>query len=361
MRGCALFGNGGTSSGIEVAGPNGGIGVQALIENNFIQGFGTGIDGNAPGHSGFLITIRGNTIQGNATGIDFSPAAGDGLENARVENNNISNNNTGIITTGPSVEVSILGNSFDANSVNAINATNSIIYADNNHFENPDLTSPTEYVLFNGGSMVIHGGWMMERRTSGTYPWMISASGFGTLVVDSPYLSSGGGTVSNFVTVSGTTISPVLNVMLPSGFANLFSVPNGVTPGLYGLSGLQSGNGKVATAIANSQAASMNVDGASNVTFKLGSSPFLTRTASNYVLSGNNIPILTSFTTSSAEGDNVTVTGMTAKGHCSSPTATNSIATTITGIYISGKTTNRITVNHSVKAGGTFDISCTPN
>lgn len=71
-------------------------------------------------------------------------------------------------------------------------------------------------------------------------------------------------------------------------------------------------------------------------------------------------PIAASLTTTAATTDNVTVTGMTASGHCSL-TPTNSTASGLAAIpYISNKTTNQITVTHSVTALATFDILCTP-
>lgn len=76
---------------------------------------------------------------------------------------------------------------------------------------------------------------------------------------------------------------------------------------------------------------------------------------------GYNIPIVTSFTTTAATSDNVTVTGMTSAGHCSL-TATNSgAAGGIASVYVSAKTTNQITVTHTATSGWTFDVMCTLN
>jgi hypothetical protein len=76
---------------------------------------------------------------------------------------------------------------------------------------------------------------------------------------------------------------------------------------------------------------------------------------------GNNIPIVTSFTTTADKTDKVTVTGMAAGGHCSL-TATNAgAAAGIASVYISHKTTNQITVTHAATSGWTFDVMCTPN
>lgn len=73
-----------------------------------------------------------------------------------------------------------------------------------------------------------------------------------------------------------------------------------------------------------------------------------------------NSPLAASLVTTAATTDNVTVTGMTASGHCTM-TATNAAASGLAAVpYISNKTTNQITVTHSVTANANFDILCTP-
>jgi hypothetical protein len=74
---------------------------------------------------------------------------------------------------------------------------------------------------------------------------------------------------------------------------------------------------------------------------------------------GPNIPIVASFSTASG-ADNVTLTGMTSGGHCHVQ-PTNAGGAAMTGVYVSAKTTNQITVTHSGTTGGNFDVSCTPN
>lgn len=72
-----------------------------------------------------------------------------------------------------------------------------------------------------------------------------------------------------------------------------------------------------------------------------------------------NRVLVTSFTTTAASSDNVTLTGMTSSGHCSL-TPTNATASGLAAVpYISAKTTNQVTVTHSVTSGATFDILCT--
>lgn len=70
--------------------------------------------------------------------------------------------------------------------------------------------------------------------------------------------------------------------------------------------------------------------------------------------------ISTSFTTTAAASDNVTVTGMTASGHCYLTPTNTGAAAGIASVFISAKTTNQITASHTATSGWTFDVVCTP-
>jgi hypothetical protein len=73
------------------------------------------------------------------------------------------------------------------------------------------------------------------------------------------------------------------------------------------------------------------------------------------------LELFASLTTTSAKDDNVTLDGMTANGHCTGLTPTNSTAAmNIATTYISAKNTNRITISHAPVAGMTFDVACAP-
>jgi hypothetical protein len=76
---------------------------------------------------------------------------------------------------------------------------------------------------------------------------------------------------------------------------------------------------------------------------------------------GKNVPIVTSFTTTSAATDAVTVNGMTASGHCSLTPTNAEAARGSASVYVSSKTTNRISVTHAPSPGWMFDVMCTPN
>lgn len=96
--------------------------------------------------------------------------------------------------------------------------------------------------------------------------------------------------------------------------------------------------------------------GASPVTFQVGHF----NGVNGVNLNGLPIIIAASLVTTAATSDNVTVTGMTASGHCTM-TPTNAAASGLAAVpYISNKTTNQITVTHSVTANANFDILCTP-
>lgn len=75
---------------------------------------------------------------------------------------------------------------------------------------------------------------------------------------------------------------------------------------------------------------------------------------------GNNFPLLASFTTTTSTSEIVAVPGASSSSHCWAQ-ATNATAAALTGVFLSAPTTNAVTLNHSATAGGTFNVSCTPN
>jgi hypothetical protein len=100
-----------------------------------------------------------------------------------------------------------------------------------------------------------------------------------------------------------------------------------------------------------------NAENSTNV-FRLDDSGNLTTTGS---VKGQNVPIVTSFVTTSATTDNVTLTGMTVNGHCSLTPTNAGAAEGSSSVYVSNKAPNRITVAHASTSGWTFDVMCTPN
>jgi len=65
--------------------------------------------------------------------------------------------------------------------------------------------------------------------------------------------------------------------------------------------------------------------------------------------------------TSGSSSDNVTITGVRASSHCTLSPTNASAAANLSASYISAKTTNQVTVNHSAIGGMTYDISCSSN
>lgn len=68
-----------------------------------------------------------------------------------------------------------------------------------------------------------------------------------------------------------------------------------------------------------------------------------------------------SFTSTGATSDNLTVTGMTASGHCTFAPTNASAATNIATTYISAKTTDQITITHTATSGMDYDFICSAN
>lgn len=64
-------------------------------------------------------------------------------------------------------------------------------------------------------------------------------------------------------------------------------------------------------------------------------------------------------TTTANPTDSVTLSGMTAGGHCAAPAPTNSSAATAASVaWVSAKASGSITVSHASTAGMTYDIAC---
>ena len=76
---------------------------------------------------------------------------------------------------------------------------------------------------------------------------------------------------------------------------------------------------------------------------------------------GENIPIVSSFTTTAKARETVKLRGMTAAGHCQLTPTNAGAASGIASVYVSAKKSNEITVSHKPTAGWTFDVACTPN
>jgi hypothetical protein len=80
-------------------------------------------------------------------------------------------------------------------------------------------------------------------------------------------------------------------------------------------------------------------------------------TITNVVQNG---PLVTSFTTTAATTDTVTLAGVPATSHAILQPTNSVAATMLTSTYVSAKAAGSITVTHPVSAGATFDIIITP-
>lgn len=75
---------------------------------------------------------------------------------------------------------------------------------------------------------------------------------------------------------------------------------------------------------------------------------------------GNSGTVLVAtLTTTAAASDNVSVQGMTTSGHCALTATNSSAASNLGTTYVSGKTSNQITVAHAAIANMAYDILCT--
>jgi hypothetical protein len=73
-----------------------------------------------------------------------------------------------------------------------------------------------------------------------------------------------------------------------------------------------------------------------------------------------NAVITSSFITTSAASDNVSIAGVTSSSHCTLTPTDSTAGGMVVGTFVSAKTTNQITVVHPTTSGGSFDILCTP-
>lgn len=92
-----------------------------------------------------------------------------------------------------------------------------------------------------------------------------------------------------------------------------------------------------------------------------GSTSGFTCVNTSAVAGGTAAPVIsTSFTTTAATTDNVTVTGMTSTGHCKLQPTNTAAAAGIASVFVSAKAANQITVTHTATANWTFDVMCSP-
>jgi hypothetical protein len=192
---------------------------QVTIEETHISGFGTNILFANDSYNGLLEKV---TLTSAASCVVFSTIN----EETRIENSTFTGCGESLTFTNGTIDVTLVGNSFDDQSVAAwaIHAAgggpcfncNVEIFGFGNHFENQSGTT-AQYISVNasgdGPRIFEYAGDINDYTTTGTNPQVILCSGCDTLVMDAVQVFSAGRR-TNLVTVNG---SP--NVELK--FANL--------------------------------------------------------------------------------------------------------------------------------------------
>jgi hypothetical protein len=172
-------------------------------------------------------------------------------------------------------------------------------------------------------------------------------------VAVAPITTSGATTSADGLTARADTAAAVFTQALNIGIESQ-------TPSLGTGSSVTEWNGiRVDSAPAAGTACSLKLMGATsgsvciNPTAGSGTASFV------YPAGASTAVMMASFVTTAAATNNVTITGMTSSGHCSLSATNSGAAGDLANTYISGKTTNQITVTHSAVAGHTYDILCT--
>lgn len=181
----------------------------ATAKNIAINGFGIGIDMLTNGQA-YAIEYINCKVQTCATGYKCFQ-----------ENNVWFGGLFGGCTTGVSItaaaELQMFGTAFDDNTTNAINIGNSLgrVTLGGCRFENPSLTTTSQYIALSAGSFNMHGGGFQDDNTTGTGTGFIQATG-GNLSVRDTWLFSGGRTFTQAFNLSSTTIAHIDTLIAPT-------------------------------------------------------------------------------------------------------------------------------------------------
>jgi hypothetical protein len=357
---CSTSGGCGSSSiGIEIGKTNSGA-HKALFENVRILGFGVGIQfstGDAGG-LGWGITWLNSSVDWNTTGINYLVPH----ENDSFTFGAINSNGVGVkLNGGFGGEFRSHGVSYDANATCAIQMNDGAVLAlTSSHFENT-LGGPPCYV--DGGATA--SSKLTVDSTTIAYDLVNSGTNssnwFRAGLVDVHFTAISNGRTTSTSLVAGNT----------RGFAEIVEV----TPTLF-TGGAIAGGNPAGIVISNPNTylqmpLYLILEG--SAPSRLGGaapgfdSCYGDSTAHALKCSYNNGTFLrvaqvitTSFTTTAATTDNVTVTGMTASGHCALTPTNSAAAGGIASVFISAKNTDQITVTHAATSGWTFDVLCFP-
>lgn len=366
-----------TANGLNLGPTNGLVGT--VFENLILGGFNSGKGfANAVnfGSLAYIIQLRGTFVYSSKVGVNYPV----GNEGVTFYGGAIAQNATGVQTAGSGSEIRFIGTQFDDNTTTNYNRQNSTTFIAtfiDCHFENAGLGTLT--VLTDAGSsglvkyiggdiqddIVTAGGGVSLMNFSGSNLKILGMSAFsaGQNVTQIVSIGNSSSAFLDFNTVGGpisadynaATLGSVLDISFSTaktltmqGGWRLFLGPNG-------------GDASHSSGLYFTETSGL-VGAASGTDFCAGNSATHTLQCSynNSGLLNMMQVITTTLTTTAATTDNVTVTGMTASGHCYLTPTNSGAAGGIASVFISNKTTNQITVTHTATSGWTFDVVCSP-
>jgi hypothetical protein len=358
------FGCSSTALGLALETTNAGV-QSGLFLGDTIQGFGVGLsDVNSTGGS-YGMTFINLSLTYNTTGAALGSNSG-GVESFHCFGCYASVNATGwILGNG---EYNFVGGAIESQSTIGVSCIGTAGIGQARfygiHWENLGTNLTANYVS-GPCNLEIIGGIMLDDNTGGSLlNWMLNTSAnhvnIDGLVVSTVRTAG----ITSFLNASGGNTRGKLSIQnnAPASFTNLvggssaFFISNSSTqpstgnPYLWTVEGPLAIGGTSGGTNASTILTSANTGGTRNTLT-------LPATVSGTVLVG----LSTSFTTTAATTDNVTVTGMTSSGHCQLQATNSGAAGGIASVYVSAKTTNQITVTHTATSGWIFDVLCTPN
>jgi len=318
--------------------------------------------------------IQNSEIQNCTTGLSNTTV----VENIKIVSVAFSHCTTAIHITSNASDMALFGVIIDDNNT-GININNALgnpiphVSCTGCRFENSTVpTGGSNYIVAVNGSVTLNGGAIWEDRHTGTNPQFIKLSGASKLGVYGTYVLSGGATITQLVSMSGSSYADLhfqnTGVGVKADFTPGFSSGQVIDMPLNSFSPQNMSFNLITMSLVKSplsftEQGSVPGAAASGTDQCYGdSAAHALKCSYNGSATYLRVPqvITASLTTTAATTDKVTVNGMTASGHCYL-TATNSgAAGGIASVFISAKTTNQITVTHAPTSGWTFDVVCSP-
>ena len=183
---------------------------QVTIEESRISNFGTNIQFTHNSYNALLMKV---SLSNAASCVLFSTIN----EETRIESSTFSGCGESLTFSNGTIDVTLVGNSFDDQTTAAwaIHASNGgacfncnvEIFGFGNHFENQS-GSTAQYISSNttgdGPRIFEYAGDMNDYTTTGTIPQVIKCTGCDTLVMDGVEIYSGGRVATSIVNVTGS-------------------------------------------------------------------------------------------------------------------------------------------------------------